>query len=191
MGVSDRDPPFFFAKCLDAISYCAEGSMGSIPYPSMTENLHHEIELVIAIGKDGFEITQSDALDHVYGYAIGLDMTRRDLQNAAKGKGRPWDTGKNFADSAPIGPIVPMDQCDDPANGRIWLKVNGEMRQDAPMDEMIWNVVEIIEDLSKYHTLRAGDLIFSGTPAGVGPVKTGDELHGGADGVGEIQLRIT
>lgn len=190
MGVSDRDPPFFFAKCLDAIIHCPAGEETTIPYPPETSNLHHEIELVVAIGVQGFRISTDDALDHVFGYAVGLDMTRRDLQGLAKEKGRPWDTGKSFAGAAPVGSIHPAADCGHIEAGRIWLSVNGNSRQDADMEEMIWNVRETIADLSRFHRLQPGDLIFTGTPAGVGAVSPGDRLQGGAEGVGEIAVAI-
>lgn len=190
MGVSDRDPPFFFTKCRDAIVYCPPGETTDVAYPPETSNLHHEIELVVAIGKEGFRISQADAPAHIYGYAIGLDMTRRDLQGAAKEKGRPWDNGKSFFQAGPVGEIVPMSKTGEITKGRIRLSVNGEMRQDAEMDEMIWDVRETIEDLSRFHTLYPGDLIFTGTPAGVGAVVPGDVMEGSADGVGALSVRI-
>ncbi|MEQ8443135.1 MAG: fumarylacetoacetate hydrolase family protein [Alphaproteobacteria bacterium] len=190
MGVSDRDPPFFFQKRPDGLVYCPPGQETEIPYPPMTSNFHHEIELVVAIGTGGKDIALADATSHIFGYAVGLDMTRRDLQGAAKEKGRPWDTGKNFEHGAPIGEIVPIAKTGPITDGMITLSVNGAVRQSAPMDEMIWSVNETIEDLSKYHTLYPGDLIYTGTPAGVGPVVSGDLLEGAAEKVGAISVRI-
>jgi len=190
MGVTDRDPPFFFQKRADGLVYCPPGEVTEIPYPPMTANFHHEIELVVAIGVGGKDIALSDAASHIFGYAVGLDMTRRDLQGAAKEKGRPWDTGKNFEHGAPIGEIVSIAETGPITDGEISLVVNGETRQSAPMDEMIWSVDETIEDLSKYHTLYPGDLIYTGTPAGVGPVVSGDLLEGAAEKVGHIKVRI-
>ena len=190
MGATDRDPPFFFTKAQDAILFCPPGEVTEVPYPVMTSNFHYEIELVVAIGKEGADIAQSDVPAHIFGYAVGLDMTRRDLQLAARDKGRPWDNGKSFALAAPIGDIVPIGTSGEIASGRIALSVNGETRQDAAMEEMIWNVREIVEDLSKYHRLYPGDLIFTGTPAGVGPVQRGDVLDGSAEGVGTLRVKI-
>lgn len=186
----DRDPPFFFTKGRDAIAHCPPGEVIEIAYPPMTADFHHEIELVVAIGKGGADISQDAAQDHVFGYAIGLDMTRRDLQGEAKKKGRPWDNGKNFRNAAPIGEIVPVADTGEILAGRIHLSVNGETRQDAEMDEMIWNVRETIEDLSKFHTLHPGDLIFTGTPAGVAAVGKGDLLEGSAEGVGALSVKL-
>ncbi len=191
MGVTDRDPPFYFTKTRDAIVYCPAGETVDLPYPPMTANYHHEIELVVAIGTEGANIAEENAENHVFGYAIGLDMTRRDLQSLAKEKGRPWDNGKSFAAAGPMGAIVPASECGHIASGRIWLSVNGETRQDGQMDEMIFNVQETIADLSRFHTLLPGDLIFTGTPAGVGAVSPGDVITGGADGVGELSVRVT
>jgi fumarylpyruvate hydrolase len=181
-----RESPFFFAKPADAV--VPDGA--TIPYALATHNLHHEIELVIAIGKDGVEITREAALEHVYGYAVGLDMTRRDLQLAARDKGRPWDVGKGFDQSAPIAPIRRVADIGHPVTGSIRLEVNGGTRQSADLKDLIWPVPDLIVELSKLFVLRAGDLIFTGTPAGVGPVEPGDELHGTIDGVGAISLRI-
>lgn len=191
MGFEDRDPPFFFKKGRYSIVNCPDTGEASIPYAPQTNNFHHEIELVVAIGKEGFEIPQSDAGQHVFGYAVGIDMTRRDQQIRMREKGRPWDTGKNFEYGAPIGSITPSSSETPLGKGRIWLSVNDEMRQDADLDEMIWNVAETIEDLSKYYRLYPGDLIYTGTPAGVGPVVSGDTLKGGVDGLGEIAVRIS
>lgn len=190
MGVTDRDPPFFFAKCRDAILHCPKGGLATIAYPQMTRTLHHEIELVVAVGKGGQSISHAAAPDHIFGHAVGLDMTRRDLQTAAKKTGRPWDTGKNFAESGPIGDIVPIAQTGEITSGEISLSVNGETKQHAQMDEMIWSVREIIEALSTFYILYPGDLIFTGTPAGVGAVVAGDVMVGRCAGIGEITVGI-
>ena len=180
----EREPPFFFMKPADAIV----PSGATIPYPQATKDLHHEIEMVVAIGKDGADIAVDKALDHVYGYGVGLDMTRRDLQAAAKNMGRPWEMGKAFDNSAPCTPLKMAAMVRHPAKGAIWLKVNGAVKQKGDLSEMIWNVPETIACLSRLITLRAGDLIMSGTPAGVGPVKPGDKLEGHVDGVGDLTI---
>jgi fumarylpyruvate hydrolase len=185
-GDPDREPPFFFSKPADAV--VPSGS--TIPYPAATRNLAYEMELVVAIGKEGASIPRESALDHVYGYAPGLDMTRRDLQQAAKDKGRPWDTSKGFDRSAPIGAVQPAARIGHPGAGAIWLKVNGAVKQQGDLAQLIWPVADVIAFLSGLFALKPGDLIFTGTPAGVGPVKPGDELAGGIDRVGEIALRI-
>lgn len=181
-----REAPFFFAKPADAV--VPDGA--TIPYALATHNLHHEIELVVAIGKDGVDITREAALAHVYGYAAGIDMTRRDLQIAARDKGRPWDVGKGFDQSAPIAAIRRAADIGHPVAGAIRLDVNGRPRQSADLKELIWPVPDLIVELSKLFVLRAGDLLFTGTPAGVGPVEPGDELRGAIDGIGTISLRI-
>ena len=186
----DREPPFFFCKPADAIAPVAEGTTGDHPYPTETNNYHHEVELVVAIGKGGSGIAADAALAHVWGYAIGLDMTRRDLQGAAKDKGRPWEVGKAFDRSAPIGPLYPVSRIGHPATGRIWLNVNGKLRQEGDLADLIWSVPETIAHLSKYFALRPGDLIYTGTPEGVGAVVRGDLLEGGIDGIGGLSLRI-
>jgi fumarylpyruvate hydrolase len=190
MGFTGREAPFFFAKPADAVLPIAEGAIGEMPYPSETNNLHHEFELVVAIGKRGKRIAAADAPSYVWGYAVGLDMTRRDLQGEAKKLGRPWEVGKGFDFSAPIGPIKPIAQTGEIRSGRIWLTVNGEQRQDSDVSKLIWNVAETIEHLSKYFGLAPGDLIFTGTPEGVAAVKSGDLLEGGVDGVGTLKVRI-
>jgi fumarylpyruvate hydrolase len=182
----NREPPFFFSKPPDAI---VPGG-GTIPYALGTGNLAYEMELVVAIGKQGVDIAPERALEHIYGYAAGLDMTRRDLQLAARDKGRPWDPGKGFDQSAPISAIHPAAKIGHPKTGRIWFKLNDEIKQDADLSQMIWPVPDIVAFLSKLFVLRPGDLIYTGTPAGVGPVKPGDRLHGGIDGVDEIALTI-
>ena len=182
----DRDPPFFFQKPADAL--LPSGS--DFPYPVKSENVHHEIELVAALGKGGADIAEGDALDHVYGYAVGIDMTRRDLQGEAKKMGRPWEVGKAFEHSAPIGRLAPASKIGHPDRGRIWLELNGDLRQEGDLSQLIWSVPETIAVLSGLFTLAPGDLIFTGTPAGVGPVKRGDHLKGGVDGVGGIEIKV-
>jgi fumarylpyruvate hydrolase len=181
----DREPPFFFTKPADAVVDSGQ----AIPYPPLTANLHHEIELVVAIATGGERIPPNLALDHVWGYAVGIDLTRRDLQNAAKEAGRPWDWSKAFDRSAPCGPLVRATKS-HPSSGRIWLAVNGAVKQDADLSEMIWPVADIIVKCSEAVELKAGDLIFTGTPAGVGPLQPGDSVTGGIDGVGEIAITI-
>ena len=190
MGFTGREPPFFFLKPADAALVVPEGQTGSLPYPSLTKNFHHEIELVVAIGKGGKNIAAADAFDHVFGYAIGLDMTRRDLQNEMKKQGRPWSIGKGFDASAPIGPITPAAQAGDVANAAIWLQVNGTDRQRSTVTQLIWNIAETIEHLSAAWELQPGDLIFTGTPEGVGAVVRGDTLDGGIDGLGTLRLTV-
>jgi fumarylpyruvate hydrolase len=182
----NREPPFFFMKPASAIVT----DNADFPYPSATKDVHHEMELVVAIGKGGANIPSAEALDHVYGYAVGLDMTRRDLQGEAKKMGRPWDTGKAFDHSAPCSAVVPVAKIGHPAKGKIWLKVNGETRQEGDLSQLIWNIPDTIAYLSTLFTLAPGDLIYSGTPAGVGPVKKGDTLEGGVDGVGTIKVKV-
>jgi len=182
----DREPPFFFMKP----SWAVVASGIDIPYPPRTQDLHHEIELVVALGKGGADIAEGAALDHVYGYAVGVDLTRRDLQAEAKKLGRPWDTGKGFDLSAPTGPIVPASAIGHPESGRIWLEIDGDTRQDGDIDQLIWNVPETIAYLSTLYTLEAGDLIFTGTPAGVGPIARGETVTGGIDGIGEIAFMV-
>jgi fumarylpyruvate hydrolase len=183
----EREPPFFFMKPADAI--VANGA--TIPFPQVTQDLHHEIEMIVAIGKDGANIPVEKALDHVFGYGVGLDMTRRDIQGEAKKMGRPWEMGKAFDNSAPCTALKTVAMVGHPAKGAIWLKVNGKVTQKGDLSEMIWNVQETISYLSKLITLRAGDLIMSGTPAGVGPVKAGDKLEGHVDGVGDLTVSYT
>lgn len=193
MGFTGREPPFFFMKPADAVLAVSDGDIGTLPYPSLTANLHHEIELVVAIGKGGKNIAVADALEHIYGYAIGLDMTRRDLQNDMKKQGRPWCIGKGFDDSAPIGPITPAAQAGDMAHmaqAAIWLQVNGQDRQRSRLDQLIWNVAETIAHLSSAWVLQPGDLIYTGTPEGVGAVVPGDVLEAGIDGLGSLRLRV-
>jgi len=187
MGMNpEREPPFFFSKPADALV----PNGGSVAYPPRTRNLHHEIELVVAIGRGGRDIAAGDALAHVYGYAVGNDLTRRDLQFEAREHGRPWDTAKGFDHSAPISAIHPASRSGHVARGRIWLDVNGERRQEADVGDMLWSVPEIVAALSTYYELKAGDLVFTGTPAGVGPVQPGDALVGGVDGVDLLRTTI-
>jgi fumarylpyruvate hydrolase len=184
MGGDDRDPPFFFAKPADAIVPPGHDAA----YPSATANLHHEIELVVALKAGGAGVKPDKALDLVYGYAVGVDLTRRDLQNAAKDKGQPWDASKGFDASAPISAIKPWTGA--PPQGRIALSVNGQAKQDATVADMIWNVAEIIAEASKLWTLAPGDLIFTGTPEGVGPLVRGDAVTGEVEGVGRLAFKV-
>lgn len=187
MGLTpERDPPIFFQKPLDAIV----PNGGSVHYPPRTANLHYEIELVVAIGKGGESIEQANALEHVWGYGVGIDMTRRDLQAIAKSNGQPWEASKAFDDAAPLGALCSAEQVGHPARGRIWLTVNGDLRQDGDLGQLIWSVPEVIQQLSSLFRLEPGDLIYTGTPAGVGPVVAGDVLEGGVDGLGTIRVQI-
>ncbi|WP_145140198.1 fumarylacetoacetate hydrolase family protein [Roseomonas gilardii] len=181
----DREPPFYFTKPADAVLVGG----ADMPYPPATKDLHHEMELVVAIGTGGRDIAESDALTHVWGYCAGLDMTRRDLQNAAKKTGRPWDMGKGFDHSAPMGELVPA-QGIDPGRGRIELKVNGQTRQVSDLGQMIWSVPEVIANLSRLVELAPGDLIMTGTPEGVAAVVKGDVLEGSIEGVGTVRAVI-
>jgi len=190
MGHTGREAPFFFMKPADAVLPVAAGVTGELPYPPLTQDYQHEMELVVAIGKGGRDIATTDALQHVWGYAVGLDMTRRDLQGEAKKLGRPWDTGKGFEHSAPIGPITPAAQAGDIGKAAITLHVNGALRQGSTTDLLIWNVAETIADLSKYFTLQPGDLIYTGTPAGVAAVQRGDELVGAIAGLTDLRLKV-
>jgi fumarylpyruvate hydrolase len=184
MGADLREPPCFFLKPADAVVLD-----GRMPYPPGTQNLHYEGELVVALGKGGRNIKAAAALDHVFGYAVGLDMTRRDLQTAAGARGQPWDTGKAFDHSAPITAIVPA--AGKTPQGRLQLRVNGALKQDADLSDMIWKVEEIISELSKLYTLQAGDLIFTGTPAGVGAVVPGDRVEVRIPGLPVLNVEIT
>ncbi len=190
MGHTGREAPFFFMKPADAVLPVASGATGELPYPAQTEDFQHEMELVVAIGKGGSDIAVEQAMEHVWGYAIGLDMTRRDVQGAAKKLGRPWDTGKAFEHSAPIGPITPAVQAGEIGSAAITLQVNGAVRQSSTIDKLIWNVAETIADLSTYFTLQPGDLIYTGTPAGVAAVQRGDELLGAITGLGELRVKV-
>lgn len=188
MGALDqadgREPPFFFSKPADALV----PEPARVTYPPLTEKLQHEVELVVALKAGGAVIPPVAALDCVFGYAVGLDMTRRDLQAQAKEKGHPWDMGKGFDQSAPISPVMPVTACGHPASGRVSLQVNGELRQDGDLGDMTWKVGEIIANLSRYVRLAPGDLIFTGTPAGVSTVVRGDQLQGTIEGVGEVNF---
>jgi fumarylpyruvate hydrolase len=185
-GDPDREDPFFFAKPADAV---VTGG-APMPYPTMTHELHHEIEMVVALKSGGRDIPIAKALDHVYGYGVGLDMTRRDLQAEAKKAGKPWDMAKGFDHSAPIGDLVPVARCGHPERGVIELRVNGEIRQSSTFDKMIWSVPETIAYLSRLIALAPGDLIFTGTPEGVNAVVRGDVLEGRIEGVGTVSTRI-
>jgi len=186
MGGDGREQPFFFLKSAHAVVPLG----GNMHYPPKTANLHYETEMVVAIARQGRRIAAAEANRYVFGYAVGLDMTRRDLQQIGKDKGRPWDFGKDFDEAAPCSALAPAAKIGHPAKGAIWLRVNGKERQKADLADMIWSVPEQVEYLSQYYTLEPGDLIFSGTPAGVGPVNPGDELHAGVDGVGELKVKI-
>ena len=190
MGFTGREPPFFFMKPADVVLPVEPGQTAPLPYPSLTANLHHEIELVVAIGQGGKNIAAADALQHIYGYAVGLDMTRRDLQNDMKKQGRPWCIGKGFDHSAPIGPITPAAQAGDVQHAAIWLQVNDQDRQRSTVAQLIWNIAETIEHLSAAWELQPGDLIYTGTPEGVGAVVRGDVLEGGVDGLGTLRLQV-
>ena len=190
MGGTGREAPFFFLKPADTIVVAAAGQTAVMPYPTLTTNLHHEIELVVAIGTGGSQIKAADAHKHIFGYAVGLDMTRRDLKNDMKKAGRPWSIGKGFDHSAPIGPITPADQVPEIAQAAIYLQVNSQDRQRSNVSQLIWNVFETIEQLSLAWTLQAGDLIYTGTPAGVGPVNRGDTMVGGVQGLQSIQVHV-
>ena len=190
MGFSGREPPFFFLKPADTIVPVADGDIGNIDYPTLTANLHHEIELVVAIGTGGRGIKAADAPAHIWGYAVGLDMTRRDLQNEMKKQGRPWCIGKAFEQSAPIGPIVPKAKTGELTTGAITVAVNGTQKQKGDLRAMIWNVNETIEHLSAAWTLQPGDLIFTGTPAGVAAVVRGDLMEGQIDGLGTLRAAV-
>ncbi len=190
MGFTGREPPFFFLKPADAVVVVEAGQTGVIPYPSLTSNLHHEIELVAAIGTGGKNIKAADALKHIFGYAVGLDMTRRDLQGEMKKQGRPWCIGKAYDHSAPIGPITPADQAGDVANAEIYLQVNGKDRQRSTVSKLIWNLAETIEHLSAAWELQPGDLIYTGTPEGVAAVVSGDTMVGEIKGLGSLTIKV-
>ena len=182
----DREPPFFFMKSADTV--VASGS--EIKYPTRTENLHHEVELVIAMGSGGSDISGAEASDHIFGYAVGVDLTRRDLQQQMKENGRPWDIGKSFDQAAPVGEIQPSWNIGHPRKGKINLSVNGKTRQKADLKDMIWSIDEIIAELSTYYSLEAGDLIFTGTPSGVDALVRGDHVSSTIDGIESLEFSI-
>jgi fumarylpyruvate hydrolase len=192
MGLHEREPPFFFAKPPDAVvpADARLSPPATVPYPPMTADLHHEIELVVAIGKAGHDLQVASALDHVWGYGVGLDLTRRDLQAEARKAGKPWDMAKGFDFSAPVSDIVAVEAIGHPTRGRIWLAVDGAVKQDADIADLIWNVAETLAQLSRYVALGVGDLVFTGTPAGVGPIARGQLLDGGVDGVRALRVRV-
>ena len=190
MGGDGREQPFFFTKSAHDLVPLAVGQTGSVHYPAMTSNYHWETEMVAVMGTGGYKIPAAKANEHVWGYAIGLDMTRRDLQQVGKDKGRPWTFGKDFDQAAPVGAITPASKIGHPAKGKLWLKVNGTLKQDSDIDQMIWSIPEQIAFLSQYYILEAGDLIMTGTPAGVGAAKAGDELLAGIEGLGELRVKI-
>ena len=189
-GDATKEPPFFFTKPADAVVPVVPPAVGRVHYPLATKNYHHEIELVAAIGGRGVRLAPADALDIVWGYAVGLDMTRRDLQSDMREKKRPWDIGKSFAEAAPIGPLHPVTAVGHPARGKIWVDVNGARRQQGDLADMIWDVAHTIHFLSQYYELLPGDLIFTGTPAGVGAVLPGDRLDGGIDSLGTLSIEV-
>ncbi len=190
MGFTGREPPFFFLKPANSVVVVEAGQTGTLPYPSLTSNFHHEIELVACIGTGGKNIKAADALKHIFGYAVGLDMTRRDLQGEMKKQGRPWCIGKAFDQSAPIGPITPAAQAGDVANAEISLQVNGKDRQRSTVAKLIWNIGETIEHLSAAWELQPGDLIYTGTPEGVAAVVAGDTLVGEVKGLGSLSIKV-
>lgn len=182
----DREPPFFFQKNPDDLN-----TTGEFPYPPRSNDVHHEAEVAVFLKSGGTDIALKDALDHVYGYALSLDMTRRDLQGVAKKMGRPWEIGKAFAASAPVGPVHKVEEVGHLSEGKLVLKVNGEVKQEGDLNQMIWKVPEMISYLSEYYTLAPGDVILSGTPAGVGPVSKGDEMTISVEGLGEMTVKVT
>ena len=190
MGFTGREAPFFFLKPANALLSAAEGETVRLPYPSLTQNLHHEVELVVAIGLGGTRIAAADAAHHIFGYAVGLDMTRRDLQNDMKKQGRPWSIGKAFDHSAPIGSITPAALAGDVARAEIVLEVNGVARQHSNTSQLIWSIPEIIEHVSAAWELRAGDLIYTGTPQGVAAVVPGDRLQATASGLAPLYVQV-
>ena len=187
----EREPPFFFTKPFDAIVPVVPPAVGDVRYPLATKEYHHEIELVVAIGTIGVKVSPEHALSLVYGYAVGLDMTRRDLQNAAKKTGRPWDSGKSFAQSAPIGPLHRAADVGHLSKGAIWVDVNGKRRQTGDLKDMIWDVPNMLSFLSQMYDLMPGDLIYTGTPAGVAAVVPGDTLHGHIDNLSDLRITIS
>jgi fumarylpyruvate hydrolase len=190
MGFTGREAPFFFCKPADAVVPVPHGETGAVPYPSKTANLHYEIELVVALSKGGREIPLERANECIWGYAVGLDMTRRDLQAEAKKRGHPWEVGKAFDHSAPLGPIYPRSEVGAVEQGPIWLDLNGVRRQSGDLSQMIWRIPETISYLSELFELRCGDLIFTGTPEGVGAVVRGDVITGGVERLGQLRVQI-
>ncbi len=186
----DREPPFFFMKPAEAVVACPDGSTAVVAYPTQTANLHHEIELAVAIGTSAAAVTPDEALNHVYGYGVAVDLTRRDMQDDAKALRRPWDLSKGFDESAPISTIAPASDIGHPSEGRITVAVDGTTRQDGDLNQQIWNVAEVISALSHAITLLPGDIILTGTPAGVGPVERGETVIGSIAGVGTIAFRV-
>jgi fumarylpyruvate hydrolase len=189
-GDATKEPPFFFTKPADAIVPVVAPDVGEVHYPSATKNYQHELELVVAIGSAGVNLAPENAHAVIYGYAVGLDMTRRDLQNQMREIKRPWDIGKSFAEAAPIGPVYPVTQVGHPNKGRIALDVNGELRQRGDLSDMIWDVPHVLSFLSQYYELLPGDLVFTGTPSGVAAVAAGDQLVGRIEGLGTLSIRI-
>lgn len=189
----DREPPFYFAKPADAVFTVTEGyragPAGVVPYPPQTTKLHHEIELVVGIGVGGANIGSQAALHHVWGYAVGVDLTRRDLQDTAKATRRPWDLAKGFDASGPVSPLVPAERA-RPDSGRIWIAVDGQLRQEGDLADQIWPVADVIAYLSESVALEPGDLIMTGTPSGVGPIERGQQVDGGIDGIGELHFTV-
>lgn len=186
LGNDERQPPFFFAKHADMLA--PDGAI--VPYPSLTKDFQHEVELAVALKSGGLNIAADKALDHVYGYGVSIDLTRRDLQMASRKKEQPWEIGKSFDQSAPCGAIRPASEIGHPSKGKIWLSVNGTERQKGDLSEMIWNVAEIISKLSLQVSLGAGDLILTGTPAGVAALSPGDNIECGVDGIGTLKVQI-
>lgn len=182
----DREPPFFFSKPADAVV----PAQGTVPYPPLTSNLHHEIELVVAIGASGSNVSPAEALELVWGYGVGVDLTRRDLQDLAKQLSRPWDWAKGFDASAPCTPLRPVAETGHPTKGRVWLEVNGKLRQEGDLADLIWPIADVISHVSMAVTLRPGDLIYTGTPAGVGALNPGDVVRGGADCIAEFSFTL-
>lgn len=182
----DREPPFFFQKNPDNLD-----ASGTFPYPPHSQDVHHEVELLVALKSGGSDIPVEKALDHVWGYGVALDMTRRDLQGKAKKAGRPWEIGKAFERSGPVGPLMPVAQAGHPDQGRIELRVNDELAQEGDLNQMIWKVPEMISYLSEYFELAAGDVIMAGTPAGVGPVRRGDRMRASIEGLGDLAVSVT
>ena len=190
MGFTGREPPFFFIKPANTVVVCNAGETAELPYPPLTKDFQHEIELVACIGTGGKNIKAADAKKHIYGYAVGLDMTRRDLQGEQKKLGRPWCIGKSFDHASPIGTITPAAQAGDVENAEIYVQVDGKDRQRSTVSKLIWNLGEIIEHISTAWELQPGDLIYTGTPAGVSAVNVGDTLHGHIDGLTDIRVKV-